>query len=133
VLLLGLLLITCGSTSQQPTTLHILRPASDSGLLLPRLERTIHNTNAVQQLYAAALTLPVVNQRIYNCPADFDVVYQLDFLADSSMLRHVNVQASGCEWVYLSSTDIRWTNTAFNRLLAHTIGIPSLLPAPYNN
>ena len=137
VLLLGLLLVACAGTPQQPkqpTALHVLRPASQfpiSGQPFPRLERTITNANAVQQLYAAALALPVVDQgKTYNCPADLGVVYQLDFLAGSSMLHHMDVQASGCGWVHLSSTDARWTTAAFNRLLANTIGIPSLLPAP---
>lgn len=134
VLLLGLLLVACGGTSQQPASLHVLRPASQFpiyGQPFPRLERTINDAHAVQQLYAAALALPVVDQgKTYSCPADFGVVYQLDFLAGNSLLQHMDVQASGCQWVHLSSADIRWTNAAFNRLLANTIGIPSLLPAP---
>lgn len=132
VLLLGLLLAACTETSQQPTALHVLRPASQfplSGQLFPRLERTINDANAVQQLYAAALALRVVDQRkTYPCPVDFGVVYQLDFLAGSSTLQHMDVQASGCQWVHLSSTDTRWADAAFNRLLANTLGIPSLLP-----
>ncbi len=134
VLLLGLLLVACAGTPQQPTALHVLRPASPFpiyGQPFPRLERTIHDAKAVQQLYAAALALAVVDQRkTYFCPIDFGVVYRLDFLAGSSMLQHMDVQASGCQWVHLSSTDTRWTTAAFNRLLANTIGIPSLLPAP---
>jgi len=134
VLLLGLLLVACAGTPQQPTALHVLRPASQFpiyGQPFPRLERTINNANAVQQLYAAVLALPVVDQRkTYSCPIDFGVVYHLDFLALSDLLHHIDVQASGCQWVHLSSTDIRWTNAAFNRLLANTIGISSLLPAP---
>ncbi len=54
----------------------------------------------------------------------------LDFLAGSSLLQHIDVQASGCQWVRLSSTDSRWTTAAFNRLLTNTIGVSSLLPAP---
>ncbi len=136
VLLLGLLLVACAGTPQQPTALHVLRPASSSpiygkGKPFPRLERTFNDTSAVQQLYAAALALPVVAQgKTYSCPIDFGVVYQLDFLAGSDLLQHMDVQASGCQWVHLSSTDARWTNDAFNRLLAKTIGIPSLLPSP---
>ena len=133
VLLLGLLLVACAGTSRQPTALHVLRPASPLGQSFPRLERAINDAHAVQQLYAAALALPVVDRgKTYSCPVDFGVVYQLDFLAGSSLLQHMEVQASGCQWVHLSSTDIRWTNAAFNRLLANTIGIPSLLPAPRN-
>ncbi len=45
VLLLGLLLVACAGTPQQPTALHVLRPASSSpiygkGKPFPRLERT---------------------------------------------------------------------------------------------
>lgn len=135
VILLGLLLVACAGTPQQPTALHVLRPASPFpiyGQPFPRLERTIHDAKAVQQLYAAAQALPAVDQgKTYSCPIDFGVVYQLDFLAGSDLLQHMDVQASGCQWVHLSSTDIRWTTSAFNRLLANTIGIPSLLsPTP---
>lgn len=136
VLLLGLLLVACAETSQptpqQPTALHVLRPASQFpiyGQPFPRLERTINDANAVQQLYAAALALPVVDKgKTYHCPVDFGVVYRLDFLAGSNLLQHMDVQASGCRWVHLSSTDTRWTTDAFNRLLANMMGIPSLLP-----
>ncbi len=133
VLCLGLLLAACVGTPQQPTALHVLRPASSFpiyGKPFPRLERTINDASTVQQLYAAALALPVVAPGTYHCPIDFGVVYKLDFLAGSALIQHMDVQASGCRWLHLSSTDNRWTNDAFNRLLAKTIGIPSLLPSP---
>jgi hypothetical protein len=134
LLLLGSLLAACAGTSQQPTALHVLRPASQFSIFgqpFPRLERTINDAHTAQQLYTAALALPVVDQgKNYSCPIDFGVVYQLDFLVGSSLLQHMDVQASGCQWVHLSSTDIRWTNAAFNHLLANTLGVPSLLPAP---
>ncbi|HTK06446.1 MAG TPA: hypothetical protein VL485_04725 [Ktedonobacteraceae bacterium] len=132
ILLLGFLLVACGKTPQQPTALHVLRPASQFpvfGQPFPRLERTTHDTTTIQQLYAAAQALPVVDLgKVYHCPADFGVVYQLDFQAGSDLLQHMDVQASGCQWVHLSSTDVRQSNAAFSRLLASTIGIPSLLP-----
>ena len=132
-LFLVLLLAGCMGTAadQEPTLLHVVRP----GLVgyhqqqVAPFDRTVRDAAAVQRLYTVALALPRPSQYPAPCPFDFRLVYHLTFLVGTSQLQQMDVQPLGCQWVYLSQTDVRQADQTFLTLLAHTIGLPSLIPA----
>lgn len=133
VLLLVLFLSGCLGTASgsQPTVLHVVRPrlVGSQQQVVPPFDHTVSDAAAVQQLYAAALVLPRPSQYPLPCPNDWGLIYQLAFLAGTKQLQQMDVQPLGCQWVYLSQTDVRRANQDFLRLLAHTLGLPSLISA----
>lgn len=131
VFLLLLVLTGCvGTTSgSQPTVLHVVRPVLAGFQQVPPLDRTVRDATAVQRLYVAALALPRPSQYPVPCPNDFGLVYHVTFLVGTNPLQQIDVQPLGCHWVYMSPTDVRRADQSFLTLLAHTIGLPSLIPA----
>lgn len=136
LVVLFLVLAGCDSTggattnpdTQQPTSLHITRPATNG---YPSLTRTIQNQASVQQLYQAALVLPKPSTGVLQCSDDLGVIYQLDFVQGTTSLQNMTLQASGCEFIYLGPglQNARLTNNTFQSLFLKTVGEPSLLPA----
>jgi hypothetical protein len=135
--LLLLLLTSCGNIlpstpthTFQPTTLRVVRPKSTLGYSYPALDRTITNATTTLQLYQMALALPPFTSGIINCPADFGVEYQLTFSQPSQTPQHMTLDASGCQFLTIASPPqhARFSNDAFRNLLAHMIGLPSLVP-----
>lgn len=128
---LFLLLLLAGCMGTQPTVLHAVRPSlvGSHQQVVPPLDRTVSDAAAVQRLYAAALALVRPSQYPAPCPADFGLVYHVTFLAGTSQLQQMDVYPLGCHWVYLSQADVRQADQAFLTLLAHTMGLPSLIPA----
>lgn len=136
VFLLIVLLVGCGtngnststsSTTLKPTVLHVLRPIlKDYGI--PSLDRTVQNAVAVQRLYTAAYKLPAPPSGRINCPLDIGLVYQLDFLHDKTSLQKMTLQATGCQYLFLNTHDVRITDYAFQLLFLKTIDVPSLVP-----
>lgn len=122
---------TAPSGGAQPNVLQVVRPSlvGYQQQALPSFEKTVSDPAAVQKLYAAALALPRPSQYPLPCPNDMGLKYQLTFLVGTSPLQQMEVQPLGCQWVYLSQTDVRRADQAFLQLLAHTIGLPSLIPA----
>ena len=131
--LLLLLLTGCmgRASTPQPTVLHVVRPVlvGYHQQQVAPFDRTVWDAASVQRLYAAALALPIPQQYPTPCPFDIGPVYHLTFLNGTSQLQQVDVEPLGCHWVYLSQTDVRQADQAFLTLLAHTIGLPSLIPA----
>ena len=132
--LLVLLLAGCMGTASDPqptvlpTLLHVVRPSLVGyHQAVASLDRTVREAAAVQRLYAGALALP--RQHVHPCPNDFGLVYHLTFLKGTSQLQQMDVLPLGCHWVFLNQTDSRQADQAFLTLLAHTIGLPSLIPA----
>src|SRR5436305_13380984 len=128
--LLVLLLAGCMGTvsDPQPMVLHVVRPSLVGyHQPVPPLDRTVRDAAAVQRLYAVALALP--RQHVHPCPNDFGLIYHLTFLKGASQLQQMDVQPLGCHWVFLGQADSRQADQAFFTLLAHTIGLPSLIPA----
>lgn len=141
-LLLLLFLAGCGGTAaaataptlqagSQPNALHVARPrlVGYNQQVIAPFDKTVSNAAEAQQLYAAALALPRPSQYPLPCPDDWGLTYQLTFLRGTSPLSQMQAQAMGCQWVYLSQTDVRRGNQSFLQLLAHTIGLPSLIPS----
>lgn len=130
--LLLLLLTGCMgiASNSHPTVLHVVRPSLvGSHQQVAPLDHTVRDAPTVQRLYAAALALPRPSQYPLPCTNDFGLVYHLTFLAGTSQLQQIDVQPLGCNWVYLSQTDVRRADQSFLTLLAKTIGLHSLIPA----
>jgi hypothetical protein len=87
------------------------------------IDETITDASAVQRLYAAAQALPPIQQgAVYNCPAEIaNLVYTLTFLRGTTVVRTVHLQATGCQFLSFSATDIRVTNASFMTLFHRTI------------
>jgi len=131
VVLLVFLCAGCGSsatnTGAAPAsmTLHVVRIVT-----IPSdyraFSRTIRDATTVRQLYQAAIALAKAPSGIINCPNDIGLVYQLNFQQGEST-QQMNLHASGCQFLSISQTDIRQTTPSFRALVAHVIGLPSLL------
>ena len=129
-LVLVILLAGCGTTTQVSTSLYVTRSESLPGYRFAPFERTVTNTTAVQQLYAAALVLPSPQPgAIYHCPNDIGLVYHLSFNGDRFTIKHMDLDATGCGWLYLNQTEARITTDSFRSLVVQTIGILYLLPS----
>jgi hypothetical protein len=98
----------------------------------PFTPRTVQNAQSVQQLYQAAYAQPFYPMGVYHCPADFGVVYHLQFLHQDTTVLQATLDASGCRSLSLGSTPTRQTTDAFWSLFATVAGIPpaDLHPMP---
>lgn len=128
-LILVILLAGCATTTQVSTSLYVTRSESLPGYRFAPFERTVTNTTAVQQLYAAALLLSSPQPGVYHCPNDIGLVYHLSFSGDRFTIKHMDLDATGCGWLYLNQTEARMTTDSFRSLVVQTIGIPCLLPS----
>jgi hypothetical protein len=135
ILLFAFVLVGCGTngtssstsfTTLKPTALHASRPERKD-YDIPALDRTVHNA-AVQRLFVAAYKLPTPPSGTVNCPADIGLVYQLVFLQGATPIQHMSLQATGCQYLFLTQSDVRLSDYPFQVLLCKTIGIPSLTP-----
>lgn len=134
VLLFLLVLVGCGSAStgsgasHQPTALHVTRTSNLAMVQSVPFDRTIQDSATVQQLYDAALALPVANG-VYNCPIDRGVAYHLQFLQGTAPLQQMDLDATGCRFLHITGqADARVTNDAFIALFTTTVGVKSLFP-----
>jgi hypothetical protein len=132
VVLLTFAIAGCGSTalsansSTKPTALYVARihtiPSNYHDF-----NRTITDASAIQKMYHSALALPkVIPGKVMMCTVDAGVVYDLTFELPSST-NHMELDASGCELLTISKTDVRITNPAFMALVERVIGVPCLL------
>src|SRR5258708_4185562 len=102
-----------------PTVLHVTRSDLSTTNNLGPLDKTVTDTQEVQQLYHAALALPALStgQELNQaCLSDVGVIYHLDFLQDSAEARKMNLDPGNCKILYLSQTDLRQVNDAFLNL-----------------
>lgn len=132
-LLLLFLLAGCGSTTTSGgaapslTALHVIRTSSNAyGTHVAPFDRTVTDTTAVQRLYTTAQGLPAA-KGTYNCPKDIGLVYHLNFLQGITSIQQMDLQASGCQFLHISKSDVRLTNVSFLSLFTRTIGIASLI------
>ena len=131
VVLLAFVYGGCGSSTlntgitSSPTSLHVVRTVGDPELHVSPLDRTITDVQAVQQLYQAALKLSKASSTAsYSCPNDLSVHYLLSF-QQNTMTQKMDLNATGCMFLQISSTDLRWTTPSFQSLVAQVIGISS--------
>ena len=90
------------STNQNEV--RIVRTAG--GLSLPRLDRTITNTQTISRLAADVRSLPILPAD-EHCPADLGTVYTLTFV-QASVAWSAAIHAQGCEAVQLSTGATLW-------------------------
>lgn len=137
IVCLGVLLVTstgctnaaaAGLYTSAPTTLQATRIVNAFFRPMSPFQRTITDATAVQRLYNAAMKLPKApsGQVSVNCPNDFNLHYQLRFLQNGSVVSNMDYNASGCQWLRISSSDSRITTPAFQDLLAQTLGLSKL-------
>lgn len=143
ILLVSLLLLSCGTagnstdgSTDQPTVLHVTRPANNGR---PTLKRTVEDAAMVQHLYAAANALPSPSPggqvlkpggAVNHCGMDNGMIYQMDFYKGKTLIQEMTLQATGCQTLQIGqdTNNIRVTNQAFLSLLMQTIDIPTLVP-----
>lgn len=143
ILIVSLLLLSCGTggngtngSSDQPTSLHVTRPANNGR---PALDRTVKDVTMVQRLYAAANALPTASPGVQtlnpggpviHCGMDNGMIYQMDFYKGKTLLQKMTLQATGCQTLQIGqdTNNVRVTNQAFLSLFMQTIDIPTLVP-----
>lgn len=119
-----------------PDTLIVTRTSDFPQNNIPSFTpRTVQDAQAVQQLYQAAYAQPFEPMGIYHCPADFGVVYHLQFLHQGATMLQSTLDASGCRSLSSGSTPTRQTTDAFWSLFATVAGIPpaDLHPMPQSS
>ena len=112
-----------------PTALHITRTDLSTTNNLGPLDKTVTDTQEVQKLYHAALTLPALStgqEMNQACLSDVGVIYHLDFLQGNTEVQKMNLDPGDCKILYLSQTDLRQVNDAFLTQLKQAIGVNSL-------
>lgn len=117
---------TATGGAEQGLTLHVIR--GRPGETRPSLDTYVNDSGAAQQLYSAALQLPVVPRgAVLNCGPDNAVVYQLTFLGATVTQRHMVLDAAGCRLLVIGQQSY-WTDKAFIALFMRTVGITVLDP-----
>lgn len=132
VILLSLFLVSCGSmqimsgNSSETMILHVVRSVHLDQAQYEPFDRTIVDVQAVHHLYVTALALPAISPgSVYSCPSDIGLIYHLDFEQNGSSHK-MDLDATGCQFLQLSQTDVRQTNAAFLSLVAQVLQLPSL-------
>lgn len=105
-----------------PTALEVVRPYN-ALLDLPAFSHCVLDAARVKRLYTAILALPARAPGNYACPKSWDVRYSMTFLIGVNVVRIVTLEADGCEFLYLSKTDIRSTDNVFLQQFADTLGL----------
>src|SRR6266571_2373316 len=85
---------------------------------------TVNDPERARAVAQAVCALPPMPRGTYHCPADFGIIYTLNFTVDAMMLRAVTVEATGCQQVSgLGRT--RWLalSPAFWSVLGIAMGI----------
>ena len=131
--LLLLLLAACSPGTSaggapQPTALHVTRNALPE-YTFPAVDVTIRDVAAVQRLYQSAYALQHARGGPYLCFADIGLEYQIDFLQGTTILQHMRLDVTGCQFLQIDHEQpVRLTNQAFRNLFSQTTGISPLAP-----
>jgi hypothetical protein len=107
----------------------------------PSVSVTVSDSTLAQAAYDATLALPAMPPGTYNCPADFDVTYQLTFLNGDangpSVVMTATLEPTGCQQVHVtngSESATLWTATGADywNSLATDLGIAESDIYPYS-
>jgi hypothetical protein len=106
------------------TTLPANQPPSVSLLL---------GQTPAQTIYSMTLALPDQPSGVYNCPADFGIVYKLSFFAGTATAASATLEPDGCRQVRFSgSNEIRRVlDETYWASLAQQLGIAESTIYPY--
>jgi hypothetical protein len=119
------------ASSAKPTAMHITRSEPSFGSL-PRFEKTVTDTVAVQKLYHAALAMPTLPPGArMSCQAEQvgyeSVSYHMTFLQGQKVVAQMDLQAEGCFLLRVKSEkNNREPNSSFIALFMKTAGISSM-------
>ncbi|GCE21873.1 hypothetical protein KDK_56730 [Dictyobacter kobayashii] len=121
------------SPKPEPTVLLVSRPIDPYKPALPPFEKRITDAAAVQRLYDTSMALPGISPfASYNCGSDNGEVYKLTFLNGTTIIKTMELQVSGCEWLLIDTDnlfhpqDVRQPllgKTDFFALFSRTTGI----------
>lgn len=120
---------TTPASANTSLVLHVTRTDPSPTSNLGPLDKTVTNTQTVQNLYHAAFALPayaVGSSISQSCLSDTGVIYHLDFLQGSNEVQKMNLDPGDCKILYLSQTDLRQVNDAFLTQIKQAIGVNSL-------
>jgi hypothetical protein len=113
-----------GAAHSEPTTVHTPLCGSAGAVTLLIVRRTVafpqnhfrfsfpssvsvHRANAVRRVARALCALPPLPREVFGCPADFGILYHLQFVRGHQRFRVVTLDATGCQTVHGLAT-ARW-------------------------
>ena len=120
---------TTPASTNTSLVLHVTRTDPSPTDNLGPLDKTVTDTQTVENLYHAAFALPayaVGSSISQSCLSDTGVIYHLDFLQGSTEVQKMNLDPGDCKILYLSQTDLRQVSDAFLTQLKQAIGVNSL-------
>lgn len=134
-LFLVLLISGCasGQTGQgsatDPTLLQVVRVNTNRYMIqYPPLKETIRDTGVVQRIYQEAHMLPPPAGKS-SCPvATGSLIYRLSFFHGKTLLQEMNLGVLDCQYLWLSTTDLRVPDSNFLHLLSQALHLNSLIP-----
>jgi hypothetical protein len=115
------------SSTTEPTMLRIVRVNTNPYMTqYPPLKETIRDAAVVQHIYQEAYTLPQAPRETCLLGTG-SLIYQLYFFRGKTLLKEMNFGVIGCQFLQLSKTDIRDSNSQFDLLLRQTLHLNSLV------
>ena len=129
-----LLLVSCGtfsnssgSMSAKPMSLHVTRISLFPENGFAPFQETVKDAAMVQQLYTAALALPVTSPRVVNrtCLNDGGLLYHLVFQPSTLVSSQMELDPAGCQLLKIGEkkTDVRQMDQTFLSLFEKTIKV----------
>ncbi len=130
---LFLLLASCGtsnlsgSMSAKPTGLHVTRISLFPENGFAPFQETVKDAGMLQQLYTAALALPVTSAKVVNrtCLNDLGLRYHLVFQPSTLASSQMELNPAGCQQLEIGGkkTDTRQMDQTFLALFEKTIKV----------
>lgn len=68
---------------------------------------SVNDAASVQKVASALCALPRMPKRVFHCPADFGIVYQLSFSTKRQSFPPISIEATGCQTVK-GLGEVRW-------------------------
>lgn len=125
----------CGSSmppASEMTELHFAATTTLPGNQPPSVSLLLGQTPA-QTIYSMTLALPDQPSGVYNCPADFGIVYNLSFFTGTATAAVATLDPNGCQQVRFSGSDEvrRVPDETYWIALAQQLGIAESTIYPY--
>lgn len=129
-----LLLVSCGTSSNssggmsaKPTSLYVTRISLIPENGFAPFQETVKDAAMVQQLYTAALALPVTSARVVNrtCLNDLGLLYHLVFQPSTLASSQMELDPAGCQLLKIGGKkiDVRQMDQTFLTLFEKTIKV----------
>jgi hypothetical protein len=133
--MVGSLLSACGSSmppASELTGVHFGATTTLPPNPPPAVDVTAGEIPA-RNIYTMTLALPDLPGGVYNCPADFGIVYNLTFFSGNATAVTASVDPNGCQGVQISgSHHVRQIlDESYWTTLAQQLGVPESTIYPY--